>query len=157
MPRHWRWHDDAVREPRSAVVFDIDGVLADASWREHFLNNRPKDWDGFFAACPRDPVIESGVLALSAVPDDVTLIVLTGRPLKVQRPTIVWFSEHGLRWDLLIMRPGGQYSASAVFKGQEFDRLAGSGFEVVGVFDDDRSVIDEARARGLSATWVDAR
>lgn len=154
MPRHWRWNTGADKTPRQAVVFDIDGVLADAGGRDHFVARRPKDWDSFFAACGDDPPIDAGTAAIAEVPPDVALVLLTGRPLKVQRATVSWCAQHGIRWDLLIMRAAGQYSASAVFKGQEFDRLAGTGFEVLAVFDDDASVIEQARARGLSATLV---
>jgi hypothetical protein len=38
---------------RPLAVFDLDGVLADVRHRLHFLDRRPKDWDGFFAAAPR--------------------------------------------------------------------------------------------------------
>ena len=29
-------------------IFDIDGVLADATHREHHVTKKPKDWDAFF-------------------------------------------------------------------------------------------------------------
>ena len=33
------------------VIFDLDGVISDASHRQHFLKGAEKDWDGFFSAC----------------------------------------------------------------------------------------------------------
>ncbi len=37
------------------AVFDIDGVLADATHRQHHVAGRPKDWDAFFARRGRRP------------------------------------------------------------------------------------------------------
>ena len=44
------------RVPGSAVIFDIDGVLADAAGRQHYLDWG--DWKSFFDAVGDDPIIE---------------------------------------------------------------------------------------------------
>ncbi len=52
---------------RPPAVFDLDNTLADTAHRQHFLERRPRDWDGFFAAAPQDPPLAEGVaLALRA-------------------------------------------------------------------------------------------
>ena len=54
---NWYWQDQpAATGP--AVVFDMDGVLADASGRQHLLERPYRDWDGFFEACGDDPLID---------------------------------------------------------------------------------------------------
>ena len=55
---------DGPLAPGPIVVCDIDGVLSDASARQHFLQRRPKDWDAFFAGCGADPPI------VATVPDE---------------------------------------------------------------------------------------
>ena len=52
---NWRWRDEA-GAPARAVIFDIDGVLADAAGRQHYLDWG--DWRSFFDACGDDPVID---------------------------------------------------------------------------------------------------
>jgi len=52
---NWYWRDASI-EPGRAVIFDIDGVLADAAGRQHYLDWG--DWKSFFDACGDDPVIE---------------------------------------------------------------------------------------------------
>ncbi|MBA3955457.1 MAG: hypothetical protein H0X58_02180 [Acidimicrobiia bacterium] len=47
--------------PRPLAVVDIDGVLADVGHRLHFLDRRPKDWKGFFAAARTDPPHPEGI------------------------------------------------------------------------------------------------
>ena len=55
-PATWTWHG-APKAPGPAVIFDIDGVLADASGRQHHLAGLRRDWDAFFAECGEDPLI----------------------------------------------------------------------------------------------------
>src|SRR5664280_1362634 len=43
------------------AVFDIDGVLADVRHRLPHVQSRPKDWDAFFAAIGKDPVLPDGL------------------------------------------------------------------------------------------------
>jgi phosphoglycolate phosphatase-like HAD superfamily hydrolase len=52
---NWHWRHEPL-SPRPAVIFDIDGVLADAAGRQHFLDWG--DWKSFFDACGDDPIIE---------------------------------------------------------------------------------------------------
>ena len=56
-PEHWGWREGPSR-PGPAVVFDMDGVLSDATGRQHFLEYPRRDWDAFFAACGDDALID---------------------------------------------------------------------------------------------------
>ena len=56
----WVWNEE-IAKGEEIVIFDLDGVISDASHRQHFLEKEDKDWNGFFAACPNDPPITSGV------------------------------------------------------------------------------------------------
>ena len=57
LPEHWTWRDGPV-DPGAAVVVDIDGVLSDASTRQHYIEAPRANWRAFFDACGEDPVIE---------------------------------------------------------------------------------------------------
>ena len=50
-------------------MFDIDGVVADVRHRLHFLQRRPKDWPGFFAAAADDPGLAEGINRVLAAVD----------------------------------------------------------------------------------------
>ena len=56
VPDNYWWRDGPV-SPGPAVVFDMDGVLSDASSRQHSLEFPRRDWEAFFAACGEDEVI----------------------------------------------------------------------------------------------------
>lgn len=108
----WLWRDRPGRGP--AVIFDVDGVLADASGRQHFLETG--DWRGFFDACADDEVIRE-LHELGQLLDPNLLVVLvTGRPRRVRDETVAWLARHEIRWDLLVMREHGDYSGVTEFK-----------------------------------------
>jgi phosphoglycolate phosphatase-like HAD superfamily hydrolase len=52
---NWHWRVEPLGSG-PAVIFDIDGVLADAAGRQHYLDWG--DWKSFFDACGDDPIIE---------------------------------------------------------------------------------------------------
>ena len=93
-----------------AVIFDIDGVLSDAAGRQHFLEQGRRDWASFFEACGDDPVVEEIARLLELLDPSLAVILLTGRPQRVQPQTLAWLRRYGLRWDLLVMRSRGDYA-----------------------------------------------
>jgi len=135
-PNNWKWHEDEVDGGR-AVVFDIDGVLSNAAPRQHFITEGQNDWKAFFEACGSDDVITESVRVLELLSDDVTRVLLTGRPGSVQEQTVGWLGDKQLPWDLLVMRDRGEYADSLTFKRQTVRRLKVLGFDVVLAFEDD--------------------
>jgi phosphoglycolate phosphatase-like HAD superfamily hydrolase len=131
---HWRWRG-APLAPGPAVVFDIDGVLADAAGRQHFLEWG--DWRSFFDACTDDPVVEEIERLLELLDSSLAVILVTGRPQRVQPHTLAWLERYSIRWDLLVMREYGDYSIVDLFKRQTLHDLAEYGFDVRLALDDD--------------------
>src|SRR3954447_20673437 len=137
IPDNWRWHGGAL-DGGPAVVFDIDGVLSDAAGRQHYLERGRRDWDAFFAACGEDPLITEVARLLELLDDDLAIVLLTGRPMSVQATTLAWLSRYELRWDLLIMRDVGDYSAAMQFKRRTVGELRDHGVDLRLGFEDDR-------------------
>ena len=111
MPENWCWRVGP-EIPGGAVVFDVDGVLSDAASRQHFLEHGRRDWEGFFDACGDDPLIDEVACLLSLLDPALQIVLLTGRPVRVQPQTRAWLERFDLRWDLLIMRDYGDYTAA---------------------------------------------
>ena len=108
---NWRWRAERQgRRTRAAPpsIFDIDGVLSDAAGRQHFIERGNRDWSAFFEACGDDPVIEEVARLLELLDSSLAVVLLTGRPLRVQPQTLAWLHRYGLRWDLLVMRDRGR-------------------------------------------------
>jgi len=134
---NWRWRDGPV-PGGPAVVFDMDGVLSDASRRQHYLDRPFRDWEAFFRACGDDDLIAEVARLLDVLDDDLAVVLLTARPMRVQLQTLAWLQRYGLRWDVLIMRDYGDYEASRDFKRRSVHELRDHGFDLRLAFEDDR-------------------
>ena len=150
-----QWHHDA-RPPGRAVVVDIDGVLSDASGRQHFLNNERgvRDWRGFFGAVGDDPPLPATRALLELLPEEVIVVLLSARPSWVFERTLRWLDQHGIRWDLLIMRGDGAVAAASEFKREVVRQLVTQGFTIEFAFDDDQRTVDMFVAEGIPAMYV---
>jgi phosphoglycolate phosphatase-like HAD superfamily hydrolase len=153
-PDNWTWRDGPVAGP--AVVFDIDGVLADAANRQHFIDGteRRRDWHAFFDACGDDPLIDDVAHLLGLLDDELRIVLLTGRPLRVRRQTLAWLDRYKLRWDLLIMRDYGDYNAAREFKQETVADLRSAGLDPRLAFEDDRRNHEMFKAEGVPCIYI---
>ncbi len=133
-PENWTWRSEPLAGG-PAVIFDIDGVLADAQGRQHYLERG--DWRSFFEACGDDPVIEEIERLLELLDAGLAVVLLTGRPLRVRPHTLGWLGRYGLRWDLLVMRERGDYRGVDRFKRTSVAELREWGFDQRLALDDD--------------------
>jgi len=135
-PAHlnWYWRDEPL-SPGPAVIFDIDGVLADAAVRQHYLDWG--DWKSFFAACGDDPVIDEIDRLLELLDKDLAIVLVTGRPQWVRPHTLGWLERYRVRWGALVMREYGDYSGVDRFKRETLRELVVAGFDVRLALDDD--------------------
>ncbi|NLA37012.1 MAG: hypothetical protein GX868_15190 [Actinobacteria bacterium] len=153
VPTNWKWR----HEPPTAldtVIVDIDGVLADASHRQHLLAGPVPDWRAFYERGVDDLPIAAMAGLLEALRADRTITMLSARPLWAQPDTIEWFDRHGLRWDLLIMRewPSGLDAPS--FKARSVAELRSHGYEPSLAFDDDPRNVAMFEAAGIPCVYV---
>jgi hypothetical protein len=82
------------------------------------------------------------------------IVLLTGRPLRVQPQTVAWLARHQIRWDLLVMRPYGDYSAARAFKRRSVGELRDFGMRLELAFEDDRRNLEMFRAAGVPCVYV---
>ncbi|WP_031014925.1 nucleotidase [Streptomyces sp. NRRL F-5727] len=141
---------------RPLAVFDLDNTLAATAHRQHFLERRPKDWDGFFAAAPDDPPLAEGLALCRSAAEECEVVYLTGRPERFRRDTLDWLAEQGLPEGSLHMRRHRDFRPARVTKVEILRRL-GSGREVRMLVDDDEQVCDAAEEAGfpvVRARWA---
>ena len=153
IPDHWCWRSGPVAAGE-AVVFDLDGVLSDAASRQHFLEGSRRDWEGFFAACGDDPLIEDVACLLALLDPRLQIVLLTGRPVEVRPQTLLWLERFDLRWDLLVMRNYGDYRAALDFKRTTTAALREYGFDLRLAFEDDRRNLEMFRAEGVPCVYI---
>jgi len=139
------------------VVFDLDGVLADAAHRQDVLFSGPgrrKNWQAFFARAGDDAVIGEIARVTELLDPDLCLVLLTARPTTIRDLTIEWLAKHGLRWDLLVMRPEGDYRSSPDAKQLAVHELRSAGFDLRLAFDDDQRNVDMFHAEGVPCVYI---
>lgn len=144
--------------PRMLVVVDIDGVLADVRHRVHHVETPPKDWDAFFAAAPKDPLLEQGRLTVTRLAEVFDIVYLSGRPERCREDTLTWLRRHDLPPGDVLLRPPGDHRPARFVKVETLDRLAVDRAIAV-LVDDDPLVLDAARNAGydvLPADWMPA-
>lgn len=152
-PGNWRWHGSpGARGP--AVVFDIDGVLSDATSRQHFLERGRRDWMAFFAACGDDPVIEELARLLELLDPSLIIVLLTGRPLRVRPQTLAWLEHYGLRWDLLVMRDRGDGAPVSGYKRRSVEELRAAGLDLRLALEDDPANRAMFVAEGVPCVYI---
>jgi phosphoglycolate phosphatase-like HAD superfamily hydrolase len=139
------------------VVFDIDGVIADVRHRLRFVEQKPKDWDSFFAAMDDDGPLETGIaLARERAAEGHRIVYLTGRNEDYRGLTRDWLARHGLPEGRLVMRRADDRRPARLFKPAALRRIATDG-DVVAVVDDDDAVVAVLSRDGwpvLHATWM---
>ncbi|CAN5160671.1 hypothetical protein BH24ACT1_BH24ACT1_04960 [soil metagenome] len=136
-------------------MVDIDGVLADVGHRLHFLDQRPKDWKGFFAAARTDPGHPEGLDLVGELRADHDIVLLTGRPEHCRADTEAWLADHDVGYELVVMRPAGNHRPAAEVKIGLLGVLARDRTVAV-LVDDDEAVTEAARAAGYPvrlASW----
>lgn len=121
-------------------VFDIDGVLADASHREHHVASKPKNWNAFFDEVGNDAVIEAGRQRLIEEAATNEVVLLSGRPERCRKDTLAWLERNGFGSPTLVLRPNRDFRRASVFKDQAIISI-GSPDQIAVIVDDDISVV----------------
>ena len=152
-PSNWTWAGDPA--DGRAIIVDVDGVIADAMHRQHYLDGARRDWRGFFGACDEDPPIDSLIRFVALLTDDMTVVLLTARPYYVHAKTVDWLERHAVRWDLLVMRGRGhERLSSAGFKKRSVAELVDHGLTIEVALDDDLNNIEMYQSEGIPAVYI---
>ena len=129
-------------------------MLSDAASRQHYLEAPRRDWRAFFDACGEDPVIEEVRVLLDLLDPDLQSCCSPPGPHRVHHLTEAWLRRYDIRWDLLIMRPWGDYELARDFKQSSVWELRDYGFELRLAFEDDRRNVEMFRAEGVPCLYV---
>lgn len=153
---------------KKAFIFDIDGTLADASHRLHFIEGPSKNWEAFFDAMKDDKVIEPvrvvyGILQIllnitSSFDMDLgfEIVFCTGRPDSHKLETIEWLGKEvcGPNGYRVYMRKTGDRRPDDVVKEEMIQRMRNEGLEPYVVFEDRKRCVDMWRRNGITCFQV---
>ena len=148
------------------IIFDLDGTLSLTEHRQHYIR-KPQgavrtwkaDWPAFFKASVHDepnmPVIYMyQALATSEfLPDSGwdKIGIFSGRSDIVRSSTEAWLDNHGIYYDLLMMRKEGDFTPDDVLKRNWMLALEE---EIVLAVDDRQKVVDMWRHHGITCVQV---
>lgn len=128
-----------------AWIFDVDGTLTTGPHERS-----PYDW----AKVGQDKVNAPVVALLGSLSSLDSIIVVSGRDGSCYNQTRRWLSANGIWFDRLYMCPEGDTRKDAIVKAEIFDREIRDNYNVLGVFDDRRQVVDSWRSIGLTCFQV---
>ena len=133
---------------RDAVIFDIDGVLANNDHRVHHLTPPDPDWNAFFEACGFDDVYQDAWNLVRLLRQNYAIVLITGRPEWVRPHTVDWLDKKVIQFTQMVMRPDSYSIPGDVFKSLIVDELR-SDFEFKMAFEDNTQTVQMYRDRGI--------
>ena len=121
----------------SVLVVDIDGVIADASAHQHFLNSESQKWEEFYEASLHSRVLREGKELVKGLSELIPIFLMTARPSYLLEKTVFWLNQNEIFWDALLMREGEDNRSSPEVKLDLLRDLIGSGYKPKLALDDD--------------------
>lgn len=142
---------------KQAVIFDVDGTIADIQHRRIFLSQTPPDWIEFNknmgGDIPNKPVVSLyKTLWSSGVYE---LILVTGRNEKFRKITEQWLVWNEIPFSRLLMRRDKDNRSDHLIKEEILNRLETEGSNIAFVVDDRQQVVDMWRRRGITCLQCD--
>ena len=141
------------------VIFDLDGTIADISVRRNLATKDEgrmnwtifQDPNNIGYDVPNQKVVD--MLTMIDDTDRYQIYILSGRSDVTKDVTVDWLSNHGIRYDHLIMRDQDNlYMADNDLKQMWLDDIGVD--NVAMVFDDRQQVVDMWRDNGLTTFQV---
>jgi FMN phosphatase YigB (HAD superfamily) len=140
-----------------AVIFDVDGTLADVSAIRHFVlkDDGRKDFHKFHAASidcpPHDHVVR---MLREFKREGYTILVVTARKNMWFYHTLIWMDENAIPHDYLFMRADDDQRPDFEVKKDILNEIRRRGFVVEHAVDDNPSVIRLWEEEGIPHTIV---
>lgn len=129
-----------------AYIFDIDGTVAD-----HTGIRSPFEWHKVGLDRVKRDVAN---LATTLYESGLYVIMVSGRDGSCYKQTVKWLGENGIKFHHLIMRPEKSNEKDSILKYDIYKNYIEPNFNVLGVFDDRKQVVDMWRSIGLTCMQV---
>ena len=121
----------------SVLIVDIDGVIADATAHQHYLNGTSQDWENFFEAALNSRVFREGRELVKSLDASKPIFLMTARPSYLLEKTIHWLNQNKIFWDALLMREENDDRSSPEVKLDLLRDLIECGYKPTLALDDD--------------------
>jgi len=137
------------------IYVDIDGTLANAEHRLHYLQVKPKNWKQFFAEQINDTPYDDIVWLVRLLYENGNrIIICTGRPSEWRSVCEEWLIKHNIPYDALYMRSQGDFRDDSIVKIELVEQMRSEGFDPTIAFDDRDRVVEALRSIGMRVLQV---
>ncbi len=130
-----------------AYIFDIDGTLA-------IMGNRsPYDFSKVSEDKLNEPV--ANILDAVQLMTGIQTIIMSGREDLCRDETEKWLEENDIKYNRLLMRPTREKRKDSIIKKELYEKYIKGQYNVLGVIDDRRCVVEMWRHEGLPVFQCD--
>ena len=135
---------------QKAVIFDIDGTLANNDERQKILKDNVHNWQNFFNEMGNDTVNKaiSEIYNIIKKTKKYKMLIVTGRPETYRKITEQWLIWNHIEYDNLYMRSENDCRSDVDVKREILQKIREQ-YDVSFVFDDRTSVVKMWREEGL--------
>ena len=137
---------------KPAIIVDIDGTISDHQHRLHYVE--AKQYDKYYSLCGDDKPKQLIINVVNQYYGDFVIILLTGRPETYRKITELWLAFNKVNYDLLFMRPEGDFRKDCIYKENFYHKFIESKYDVKRCFDDKDSNLNMFKGLGLNVTKV---
>jgi predicted kinase len=116
------------------ILVDMDGTAA-----IHYKRS-PFDFEQCHTDLPNYPVLD--IVKMYQEREDVSVIILSGRPDTVREKTANWLASHGIKFDHLFMRKEGDWRSDVIVKEEIYLAEIKDKYTVYAVLDDRKKVVE---------------
>lgn len=141
-----------IKMKKPAIIFDIDGTLADIEHRRHHLDEEKPNWHAFNNEMGEDTPNKPIVALYKTLWDsgNYELILVSGRAEEHRKITENWLVWNEIPFERLLMRPLKDFRADYIIKEEILDKLRAEGKEILFTVDDRKQVVDMWRRNGIT-------
>lgn len=148
---------------KDAVIFDVDGTLADVSSILHYIvkhksrdtEHFKKDFHSFHEeSIDVPPHEEVAAEARQLHADGLTVLVVTARMEEWRPQTELWLEKHNIPYEKLYMRPQNDYRPDYEVKKDILAEITAEGYWVIAAWDDNPKIIALWQENGIPTEKV---
>jgi len=135
----------------NCVIFDIDGTISNVDHRRQYVATKPRNWEAWNRSIINDRPIPQVLEVFNALKDRFPIFFVSGRSDDYRDVTLKWFEKYGIYehdYNGLLMRKYKDHRDDVIVKGELADEIEKE-YNILGVFDDRKKVIDMWLSRGI--------